>query len=51
MSHPHPQYKIRSDLATYARKRDGATDKAERAYYAELWQVAINRLNLTLIYK
>ena len=51
MTHPHPQYQIRSELALYARKRDGASDKAERKYYAQLWQDAINRLRQTLIYK
>ena len=51
MTHPHPQYQIRSDLALYARKRDGASDKAERAYYAKLWQECINKLNQTLIYR
>ena len=42
---------LRTDLAHYARKRDGASDKAERKYYAQLWQDAVDRLRQTLIYK
>jgi len=50
MTHTALQSAIRQTIALYARKRDGATDKAERAYYGRLWQEAVDRLHKTLLF-
>jgi hypothetical protein len=49
MTHPLTLQTIRTAMAYYAKQADARPD--ERAYYQQLWQEQLNRLNQTLIIK
>jgi len=49
MTHPLTLQNIRSAMAYYAKQADARPD--ERAYYQQLWQEQVNKLNQTLLIK
>jgi hypothetical protein len=49
MTHPLTLQNIRSAMAYYAKQAD--RNPEQRAYYQQLWQEQLNRLNQTLLIK
>jgi hypothetical protein len=49
MTHPLTLQTIRTAMAYYAKQAD--RNPEQRAYYQQLWQEQVNKLNQTLLYR
>jgi hypothetical protein len=49
MTHPLTLQTIRSAMAYYAKQADARPE--QRAYYQQLWEEQVNKLNQTLLYR